>query len=195
MYFKDWKKEIFSIPNILSLLRIALIPVYITIYLNARNREDYILAASILAVSCLTDLIDGKIARRFNMITTVGKFLDPLSDKLTQFALILCLSLRHPILWYVVVLFFLKETLQLIGSIISMKQGMTMTGALLPGKVCTTVLFASLIMLVLFPSIPGNIVNITAIVDSLFLVFAFASYAFVYFCKSAKHKVFIDESK
>ena len=49
MIIKDWKKEIFSIPNLLSLFRLLLIPVYITIYLNARNREDYILAAAILS--------------------------------------------------------------------------------------------------------------------------------------------------
>ena len=95
MDIKDWKKEILSIPNLLSLFRLLLIPVYITIYLNARTKDDYFLAATSLAVSCLTDMIDGKIARRFNMITTVGKLLDPLADKLTQFALILCLSLRH----------------------------------------------------------------------------------------------------
>ena len=75
MYFKHWKKEIFSIPNLLSLFRIVLIPVYITIYLGARDQDDYYMAAAILAVSCLTDMIDGKIARHFNMITNVGKIL------------------------------------------------------------------------------------------------------------------------
>lgn len=195
MYFKDWKKEIFSIPNLLSLFRIALIPVYITIYLNARDQDDYFLAAAILAVSCLTDMIDGQIARRFNMITNVGKLLDPLSDKLTQFALILCFSLRYPILWYVVALFFIKEILQLIGSVVSLKKGMTMTGSLLPGKICTTVLFISLILLVLLPEIPYRVVKIMALVDSVFLVFAFSSYAFSYFSKSAKHKVFIEETE
>ena len=69
---KDWKKEIFTIPNLLSLFRILLIPVYIILYLNAKEPHEHFLAAAILAVSCLTDLIDGKIARHFNMISTVG---------------------------------------------------------------------------------------------------------------------------
>ena len=56
---KNWKKEILSIPNLLSLFRLALIPVYILIYLNATNAAGYYLAAAVLAVSCLTDLIDG----------------------------------------------------------------------------------------------------------------------------------------
>ena len=76
MRVQNWKKQVFTIPNILSLFRLILIPVYIHIYLNAQSLADYHLAAAILAVSCLTDMIDGKIARHFNMISTVGKILD-----------------------------------------------------------------------------------------------------------------------
>ena len=195
MDIKDWKKEIFSIPNLLSLFRLLLIPVYITIYLNARDEDDYFLAAAILAVSCLTDMIDGKIARHFNMITSVGKILDPLADKLTQFALILCLSLRHPVLWYVVGLFFVKEVFQLIGCTIGLRKGLTMTGSLLPGKICTTVLFLSLILMVMLPGIPENVVTVIAVVDSIFLILAFVSYAFAFLSKKAKHKLFIDEKE
>ena len=195
MYFKNWKKEILSIPNLLSLFRIILIPVYISIYLGARDQNDYYMAAAILAVSCLTDMIDGKIARRFNMITNVGKILDPLADKLTQFALILCLSLRHPVLWLVVGLFFVKEIFQLIGCSIGLRRGLTMTGSLLPGKICTTVLFVSLILMVMLPGIPNSIIKVIAMIDSAFLIFAFSTYAFSFFCKKAKHKVFIDETQ
>ncbi len=194
MNFKNWKKEIFSIPNLLSMFRLLLIPVYVTIYLNARNRDDYILAATILSVSCLTDMIDGKIARRFNMITNVGKILDPLADKLTQFALIICLSLRHPVLWYMVGLFFVKEIFQLIGCTIGLRRGLTMTGSLLPGKISTTVLFVSLILMVMLPGIPENVVTIIAAVDSIFLIIAFVSYTIAFFNKKAKHKVFVDDN-
>ena len=95
MFIKDWKKEVFTIPNFLSLFRLLLIPVYIIIYLNAEEITDYYIAGGILAVSCLTDLVDGQIARRFNMISTVGKVLDPLADKLTQLALIHCLATKY----------------------------------------------------------------------------------------------------
>jgi len=190
---KDWKKEILSIPNLLSMFRLILIPVYITIYLRARDSADYFLAAGILAVSCLTDMIDGQIARRFNMITELGKLLDPIADKLTQFALILCLSLRHPVLWFVVVLFFIKEIFQLIGCTISLRQGKTMTGALLPGKISTTVLFISLIAMVMLPDLSEPVVLAIALVDSVFLIIAFVSYAFAFLSKKAKHKVFIDK--
>ena len=155
---KNWKKEILSIPNLLSLFRLALIPVYILIYLNATNAAGYYLAAAVLAVSCLTDLIDGKIARHFNMITTLGKILDPLADKATQFSLIVCLSVKHPILLYLIGLFVVKEGFQLIAGSISLRKGIILKGALLSGKICTTILFVSLILLVMIPEISPSAV-------------------------------------
>ena len=98
MFIKDWKKDLFTIPNMLSLFRLLLIPVYVVIYLNADADIDYYIAGGILAVSCLTDMIDGQIARHFNMISTIGKILDPLADKVTQFTLIVCLAIEYPVL-------------------------------------------------------------------------------------------------
>jgi cardiolipin synthase len=150
MLIKNWKKEILSIPNLLSLFRLALIPVYIAVYLNATEPSHYYLSAGILAVSCLTDLIDGKIARRFNMITTLGILLDPVADKATQFALILCLAVRYPVLWYLVGMFVIKEGFQLIAGSLILRKGKILDGALLTGKICTTVLFVSLIHLTIY---------------------------------------------
>ena len=110
MFKINWKKEILTIPNLLSLFRLLLIPVYILIYLNATGASHYYLSAGILAVSCMTDLIDGKIARHFNMISTLGKILDPLADKATQFALMICLAMRYPVLIHLMVLFVIKES-------------------------------------------------------------------------------------
>ena len=87
MKANKWTKEIWTIPNLLSLFRLLLIPVYVYIYLNAGdNVVNYYIAAAILAVSCLTDMIDGQIARRFHMITNLGKILDPLADKVLVLA-------------------------------------------------------------------------------------------------------------
>ena len=123
MYIRKWKKEILTIPNLLSLFRLALIPVYVVIYLNAREPGQYITAGAILAVSCLTDMVDGKIARRFGMISTVGKVLDPVADKATQFTLTLCLSLRYPVLRPVLGLFVIKEGFQLVAGILAFRNG------------------------------------------------------------------------
>lgn len=178
---KDWKKEILTIPNLLSLFRLLLIPVYMTIYLNASQTRDYVVAALILAISCLTDMIDGKIARKFNMITTFGKFLDPVADKVTQFTLIICLSIKHPILWNLVVLFVIKESFQFIAGLITYRKGRMLTGALITGKICTTVLFVSLTAMILMPDMSKQAVNIITVVDGIFMLMAFADYVHAYF--------------
>lgn len=184
MFKINWKKEILTIPNLLSLFRLALIPVYMVIYLNATKTSDYYLSAAILAVSCLTDLIDGKIARHFNMISTVGKILDPFADKATQFTLILCLALKHPVLWYLVALFVVKEGFQLVAGGITLRKGKMLDGALISGKVCTTVLFVSLIVLVMLPTLPEDIITIITAVDAVFMVNAFIQYVLAYFGKT-----------
>jgi len=186
MFIKDWKKEIFTIPNLLSLFRLVLIPVYVTIYLEARDAYDYFLAAAILAVSCLTDMIDGKIARHFNMISNVGKVLDPLADKLTQFALILCLVTKYKILWVIVFLFFVKELFQLIAGAVNLRKGKMLKGALFSGKICTTVLFISLIIMVLIPELSNTFVTIITIIDGVFLSIAFVDYFIAYLARDSK---------
>ena len=186
MFIHNWKKEVFTIPNMLSMFRIALIPVYIVIYLNAGQPEEYFLAGSILAVSCLTDMIDGKIARKFNMISTVGKILDPIADKLTQFTLTLCLSVKHPVLRYVLLLFVIKEGFQGIVGLVYLFNRKMLPGALPAGKVCTTVLFISLTVLVFFPEMKQEFVDLIAIIDTVFLAYAFIHYIFAYFGKNTK---------
>lgn len=186
MEIKDWKKDIFTIPNILSLFRLLLIPLYVSIYLNAKEATDFYLAAAIFAVSCLTDLIDGQIARRFNMISTVGKVLDPFADKITQFTLIVCFAVRYPVLWSLVGLIVVKESFQLIAGIINYKKGRMLKGAQFTGKICTTVLFISLTLLLMMPDIPKQYVPWIALVDGIFLLIAFVDYIFVYIRKDSK---------
>lgn len=187
MIIKNWKKEIFSIPNLLSLFRLVLIPVYIVIYMNAEEPSHYYLSAGILAVSCLTDLIDGKIARHFNMITTLGIILDPFADKATQFTLIVCLAIKHPVLFFLIGLFVLKEGFQLIaGGFNLLKKGKMLSGALLAGKICTTVLFVSLILMVMIPTMSEQTVLVITIIDATFMIISFISYILAYFGKNKK---------
>lgn len=183
MVIKDWKKEILTIPNLLSLFRLVLIPVYVVIYLKATEPVHYYIAGGILAVSCLTDLIDGKIARHFNMISTVGKVLDPFADKLTQFTLAICLAIHYPVVWIMVVLIFVKEIFQLIAGIVAFNRGQMLKGALMSGKICTTILFLSLIIMVLTPQqyLSEQVVNTITVIDVAFLLIAFADYARTYY--------------
>lgn len=186
MFAKDWKKDLFTIPNVLSLFRLLLIPVYIVLYLRAQKPEEYFLAAAILAVSCLTDLIDGKIARHFNMISNTGKILDPLADKATQFTLIICLLIRrqNPVLMFLAVLFVIKEAFQAVAGFMILRKGKILKGALIAGKVSTAVLFISLILLVLIPNIGDTAVYIITGIDIAVLLFSFISYVRLYYTHS-----------
>ena len=69
------KKEIFSIPNLMGYFRILLIPVFCYLYITAETEREYLYAALVVLLSSLTDLFDGKIARRFHMVTELGKAL------------------------------------------------------------------------------------------------------------------------
>lgn len=186
MGMNNWKKEIWTIPNLLSIFRLVLIPVYVYIYLNADSPEDYTTAALILAASCLTDMVDGKIARKFNQITNVGKVLDPLADKFTQLALLLCLSSRRRALRYLLLIFLIKEFFQLFCMLGAMRQGKALDGALMSGKISTTVLFVSLTLMVLLPDLSERVTDAITGICLVFLLYAFGDYFRAYFGKNKK---------
>ena len=186
MQKSDWKKEICTIPNLLSLFRLVLIPVYIYIYMNATKAEHYWIASGILAVSCFTDLVDGKIARKFHMVSSVGKVLDPLADKMTQLTLIICLSMHHKVLRVMLVLFLIKEFFQLFAMLIFLKRGKALDGALFIGKVCTTVLFTSLFLMVLLPDMSELTTDVITAICCGFLIVSFVEYIRAYCGKNKK---------
>ena len=148
------RKELLSIPNLMGYFRILLIPVFCILYLGADSMADYYLAAGVVLLSTLTDFLDGKVARRFNMITEFGKFLDPVADKLTHAAIALCLAVRFVPMRYLVVLMVVKEGFMAVMGMVNLRHGRKLNGAKWFGKVCTASLFIVLGILVLFPQIP-----------------------------------------
>ena len=151
--------EIFSIPNLLSYFRIMLIPVICHIYLNAQTPGDYLLAGAVVLLSSFTDLLDGFIARRFHMITNLGKILDPVADKLTHAAIAVCLAIHYPLMRLLLVLMVLKEGYMAVMGLKAIKQGKMMNGAMWYGKICTATLFLGLMLLFCFPFLPIVFIN------------------------------------
>ena len=180
---KNWKKDLFTIPNLLSLLRLALIPVYMTIYLRAESVSECRLAGVILALSCVTDLADGYIARRFGMVSNTGKLLDPLADKATQLTLTVSLSIRYPLLRPVLGMLVFKESFQLTAALLCLRRRKVLPGAIPAGKASTALLFTSLTALVVFPTLHPRLVRAMAIANSLTLAAATVSYALAFFGK------------
>ena len=171
------KKEIFTIPNLLSVFRIILIPVYAVLYMKAQATKDYIISAVVFIVSALTDMADGIIARKFNMRSRIGIMLDPFADKLTQGVVILCLTLRNLNIFPLLVIFIIKEGFMFVMACRLLHRGKMLDGALFAGKICTTVLFVSMAVLVVFNNIPTAGVYSIVALCSAFMIFSLVSYA------------------
>jgi len=100
----EGKKSIFNLPNSLTLFRIACIPVLVLLLFFPHKATSF-LAALVFGLASLSDLLDGFLARRQQLVTTFGKFLDPLADKLVvSAALIMLIPLGRAPAWMVVVI-------------------------------------------------------------------------------------------
>ena len=177
---KWWRTEYLSIPNLLGYIRILLIPLYLILYFRAETTSEYMLAALVIGISGLTDCFDGMIARKFNMITEFGKILDPVADKLTQGALVLSLTLRYPLMTYVLLVFLVKELYMAVMGIYMLKKGKKMDGAMWCGKVCTTILYTAMFLLILFPNISIFSANVLMLICIIFMLYSLISYIIFY---------------
>ena len=144
--------RIWTIPNLLSFSRILMIPWFMWMFLS---KGDSIGTALILLLSGLTDTIDGMIARRFDMVSNLGKALDPFADKLTQIAMLACLVIRFPHMWLVLGVLFVKEVFVLITSLVSIHRTNEVMPADWHGKATTTSLYATMIAHLLFSHMPA----------------------------------------
>ena len=139
MVTKDYQKKIITIPNILSVVRLCMIPAIMWLYVV---KEDSLLTAVVLALSGLTDIIDGIIARKFNMISDFGKALDPVADKLTQIAMMFCLVKKFPQMMLPLGILVVKEVVTGIMSLLSIRKSGRVDGAVWHGKVTTVLLYS-----------------------------------------------------
>jgi len=149
------KDQILTVPNLLSLVRLLLIPVIVWLFVG---KKDYHGAAAIVILSGVTDIADGVIARRCNMVSDFGKLFDPVADKLTQAALLFCLIVRHPLMVMLLICFGIKEISTLLLGYRALKQN-SVNCAQWYGKLNTVLLYAMAIILILFPGIPVAAAN------------------------------------
>ena len=163
-----------SIPNILSVVRLLLIPVFLVVFFQWPDQIWWL--ALILLVSGLTDVVDGIIARKFNMVTQLGKVLDPMADKLTQAAVSIALCIRHPELIILTVIFVIKESLMLAGGCVLVKSGKKIRSSKWFGKAATVVLYAVMITIIVFPSLPQWALYMLCGIAVCFVVFSFIMY-------------------
>lgn len=145
------QSRIFTIPNLLSLLRILMIPLLVWLYCG---KEDPFLTTLVLLLSGMTDIVDAFIARRFQMTSDLGKVLDPVADKLTQGVMLICLVTRFPHMLIPLCLLILKELFAAVsGAMVIRRTGVVM-GAQWHGKAATVSLYGMMLIHLLWDSIP-----------------------------------------
>lgn len=135
-------KKIFTIPNILSVARILLIPAFLWLYIE---KENYLLATLLILISGLSDVIDGYIARTFNQISKVGKVLDPAADKLTQAAILIALMFRFDYMLIVFIILAVKESIMLVLGTILYKHTKLLIGSNWHGKLSAIIIYFMLL--------------------------------------------------
>ena len=166
-------KELFTgcltIPNLLSVIRIALIPVFGVLYYNG----NILWAVVVLFISGLTDFFDGKIARKFNQISALGKVLDPVADKMTQITIAIVLYLQFrgssdetiKAFSWVFLIFLAKEALMVVGGALMIAFGLKPIAAEMPGKIATFAFYFIMCVIIAFGpdiGILGNVFTLPA---------------------------------
>lgn len=179
-----------NLPNLLSATRIVLVPfiVYFFLTATAEDPAGFYLSGVLLALSGVTDMLDGMLARKLNMITQLGKILDPLADKLTQLAVIVCLWVRFPKLWPLVALLIAKEVLTLVGSIHIFRRSTQVEGSKWFGKLYTVVFYIMTVIIVAFPGIQEIWIMWMLLILACFMAFSLLMYIHLYVkLKQNKH--------
>ncbi len=149
-----FKGKILTIPNLLSLIRILLIPLFVWLYLGEENVPA---TAVVLVLSGLTDALDGFIARHYHMVSDFGKALDPFADKLTQFAMLCCLVVRFPRMLWLIIVLCVKEVLVASSQLLVIRKTELVLGAEWHGKITTILLYAVMILHLLWLDIPATL--------------------------------------
>ena len=189
---KDLFKGCWTIPNLLSVIRILLIPVFAYLFYN----DEKIMSVVVLAISGLTDTFDGQIARKFNQISALGKVLDPVADKLTQITIAVMLFIdfktaSNPIinaLGWVFLVFLIKEAVMIVGGLIMLLLNIRPGAAEFWGKAATVVFYVGMVIIIavgpevgalneiLGFQLPNVVTGIIVVLCAVMTIAAFASY-------------------
>ena len=169
----EQKDKIITIPNILTMFRIVLIPFIVWAYCY---KDSWVLTTELLVLSGVTDLADGFIARRFNMISNFGKAIDPVADKLTQFVTLICLVTKFPMMLCPCLMLTAKEIISGITAMMAIRKTGKVEGADWHGKVSTCLLYFMMIVHVVWYDINPVASNFLILICSAMMIVSFFLY-------------------
>lgn len=173
-----------NLPNWLTLLRFVIVP-FMTVFLLQRN---FTVAILLYVLASVTDILDGYLARKYNQITKLGKILDPMADKLLQFAALVGLWVLNIIPFWITLVFFLKELFMGLGCLkLLHKKDMVMQSKWF-GKLSTISLFLAIVSSMMgdyFPVLKSYIIPLF-VLALISLLFSFIMYLINYIKVSKK---------
>lgn len=168
-----------NIPNVLTTFRFLLIPIFIYAYFSFGANGLYY-AVLIFLLAGITDILDGHIARKYNMITKWGKILDPAADKAMQLAVLACLCISGIIPYWVAAIILAKELLMTIGGITLYKKEIVVSSSWF-GKLATVIFYFVVIMVIYLKEIMAlknefvyDLLYLLAVLSSLFALISYA---------------------
>ena len=170
---KDYETAVFTIPNLLSFLRICLIPVIVWLYCVKQNG---VMAGGVLLLSGVTDLADGYIARKFHMISDLGRVLDPVADKLTQAVMLICLFPHFPWLVAPIVVMVIKEIFMSVTGFMVIRRTGIVLSASWHGKIATCLLYALILVHFIWLGISRTASVFSVVACTLMILISFVLY-------------------
>ncbi len=175
------KRDLVTIPNILTYIRFLLVAPFMYFFL----KERYLLAGLMIGLSGLSDCFDGMIARHFDQVTPLGKILDPIADKVTLIAVAVCMLIYMPAILPIMLVLVTKEFLMLLGGFILLIKHITPPAANIFGKVATVIFYFTICVIIFLKAVVHyeNIVLIiiSTVLVALVMLVALAQYAVMYF--------------
>lgn len=185
----DWSfkpRDLITVPNLITYFRLLLVFPFVWFFVN----ENYLLAGIMIGLSGLSDCFDGFFARKLNQVTSLGKILDPIADKITLVAVAVCMVIYEPRILPIMMILVVKEFLMLLGGFILLLRKLTPPPANIFGKIATLV-FYFVISLIIFVKIVTGEQSLTLITIGLILVaaamvLALVQYGVVFFRMNSK---------
>ena len=181
-----------TIPNILTVARLCLVPVFILVFVLEGQTKT--LSGAIFILASITDVLDGYIARKYNQMSKTGQLLDPLADKLMQITVVVSMLCAKMVpLWFVLIL-ACKEILMIIGGFFLYTQK-TYVKSNIVGKTNTVVVFGALVVLLMFTRENETLKDIMLGLAVGTNIASIVSYAYLYFLQQKKFKKYIGKTK
>ena len=180
------RKIIFNVPNVLTMIRLLLVPVFAVLFLNGHR----IAALFVYAAASLTDVADGYIARRWNMITDFGKLMDPLADKLMVVVLMVCMVVAGVLPPACVIVLVCKELLMVLGGMLMLRNGLVVFSKWI-GKLAQLIIVIGLILCFFTAELEGaglGGLHLTVLWTGIALALAALCYYAYFALKALKNK-------